>query len=341
MAKTELRMGILSLIICAHVVPAQDVAALVRDGKDKAGRKEFKAALDTLNRALAEEANNVEARRWRGHCLTALGSYQRALDDLDVAIRLDDKSAWAFYARGMAKHHLDRHREAISDYDAALARDPSHHKAMEWRGFNKSKLGDYLGAFVDFSSAMKLDPDNPWVFQARARAAASLGALARARDDLETAVRLDAKDAEIHAQLGFIHVATGNDKAALERFDQAFALDPKQVDYVRLWRYWLQLRQRKLNADARAELPRRGWTGDLGKVLLGELTRAQLLMRLSAYNVTTADLSARRCEAAFYLGVRALIVGKMNRARESFRDALVMGDPSMPEWRAARRFARR
>ena len=47
-----------------------------------------------------------------------------------------------------------------------------------------------------------------------------------------------------------------------------------------------------------------------------------------------------RCEASFYLGLRALLVGRPNRAREHFEDALVQGDERLPEWRAARRLAR-
>ena len=184
MAKNELRVGIQLLIICAGVLPAQGVAALVKDGKAKAEAKEFSAALDPLNRALAQDPRNFEARRWRGHCLSALGSHERALMDLDVAIQVNDQDAWVWYARGMAKHHLNRHRDAIADYTAALVRDPSNHKAIEWRGFNRDRLGDHLGAYMDFTGALKLDPANPWVFHARARAALSLGVLDRARDEL-------------------------------------------------------------------------------------------------------------------------------------------------------------
>lgn len=341
MAKNELRVGIQLLIICAGMLPAQDVTALVEAGKAKAQAREFDAALEPLDRAVAQDPRNFEARRWRGHCLSALGSHARALIDLDVAIQVNDQDAGVWYARGMAKHHLDRHQDAIADYTAALVRDPSNHKAIEWRGFNRDRLGDHLGAYLDFTGALKLDPKNPWVFRARARAASSLGALDRARDDLESAVRLDPKDAESYAQLGFLHVATGNNKAALASLDSAHAVDPKRLDHARLWRYWLQVRHGKLGIDARDELPTKKWTGDLAQVLLGEITRARLLLRLSAYNVTIKELSARRCEAAFYLGLRALIVGRPYRAREFFRDALVVGDSTMPEWRAARRLVKR
>ena len=341
MIENGLRTAIPALIICVSVAPAQDIASLLEDGKNKATRKQFAAALTPLTSVVTKAPKNAEARRWRGHCLTALGRYERALEDLDIAVKLDAKNAWALYARGMAKHHLERHREAIADYTASLALDPANHKAVEWRGFNKSRIGDHLGAYLDFTRATVLDPENPWVWSARARAATNLGAFDHAAKDVAKAIGLSPKDAGLHAQLGFVRVAAGETKAALESFDKCFALAPHHHPYARLFRYWLKVRGRKLNESDGDSLPKKGWEGDLARVLLGEITNSRLLLRLSAYGLEARELPARRCEAAFYTGMRWLITGKVNRARESFRDAIVAGDASMPEWHAARILAKR
>lgn len=317
------------------------MAALLADGKNKATQKQFAAALTPLNTAIVKEPKNAEARRWRGHCLTGLGRFESALQDLDIAVRLDAKNAWAFYARGMAKHHLERHQAAIADYTASLAIEPKNHKAVEWRGFNRSQIGDHLGAYLDFTHAIELDPKNSWVYVARARAATSLLAFDRAKQDLQIAIRLDPKNADLHAQLGFVLVALNDMKTALASFDKCFAMAPRHHPYARLFRYWLKVRERKLKAADGDSLPAKGWEGDLAKTLFGEITRATLLLRLSAYGADSSELPARRCEAAFYVGMRWLITGKVNRARESFRDAIVVGDASMPEWHAARVLARR
>ncbi|MHC4077065.1 MAG: tetratricopeptide repeat protein [Planctomycetota bacterium] len=343
MATAKYLVWLLWCVVIIGVLPGQErsVDALVRDGVAKAGRRDFKAALVPLDAALKTDPDNVEARRWRGHCRNALGMHAEALVDYDQAIRLQPGYAWSWYARGMAKHHLNRFEAAIADYTQALKLDPKNHKAVEWRGYNKGILGDHLGAYLDFNRAQELDPKNPWVYFTRGRTLCNLGDLRRARQDFLTTLRLQPKHAEAHAQLGFLLVATGDNAAALASFDKAFELDANDQDHVRLWRYWLRVSTGKPGDNAREELPTRGWPGDLARVLLGELTQEQLMQRFADEETNPTEMQTRRCEAFFYLGLRALLTGKRDVAREHLKEAVVVGDPTMPEWRAARHLARR
>ena len=106
---------ILPLVVLVGASPGQDVVAMVRDGVAQAERGEFRAALRPLSSALSKEPDNVEARRWRGHCYNALGMYTQALGDYDRALRIDAKFASAWYARGMARHHLEQFEGAIDE----------------------------------------------------------------------------------------------------------------------------------------------------------------------------------------------------------------------------------
>ncbi|MEE9125634.1 MAG: tetratricopeptide repeat protein, partial [Planctomycetota bacterium] len=289
---------------------------------------------------LEKDPDNVQARRWRGHCRNALGMHAQALVDYDRALRLAPAHAWSWYARGMAKHHLNRFREAVTDYSKCLELDPKSHKAVEWRGYNKALLGDHLGCYLDLTRAVALDPENPWVYFTRGRSLCSLGDLRRAQQDFKTTARLDPKHADAHAQLGFLGVATGDDAAALRSFDKAIALDTKGMEYSRLWRYWLRVSAGKPGDKARRELPTKDWPGDLAKVLVGDMTQEQLMEALTIYQINPEELIARRCEAAFYLGLRAELAKAPDRAHEHFKEVLALGDSTIPEWRAARRLAR-
>jgi tetratricopeptide (TPR) repeat protein len=281
-----------------------------------------------------------EARRWRGHCRTALGRYDDALRDLDIALKHAPGHAWTWYARGMARHHLGQPQAAIDDYTQALKLDPTHAKAVEWRGFNHARLGDHLAAWLDFTRAVELDPRNGWVYRSRARAALALGADARAERDLECALELDGKDAEAHAQLGFALAARGAGEKALVHFDRAIALDPNNHEYARLWRYWLGQRLGRALDDPLRGLPERGWPGDLARVLGGGLTRTGLLQRVAGYGFDEQEFRTRTCEAHFYLGLRALLEDRPSTAQGYLREALVRGNATMPEWRWARYLAR-
>lgn len=321
--------------------PNGDATSQIARGRAFAEKKDFRAALPLLDEAVQSAPQDAEARRWRAHCRTALGRYEGALEDLDIAVALAPDIAWAWYARGMAQHHLGRNQAAIADYTKALELDPTHFKAVEWRGFNHARLGDHLSAWADFSRAVELDPGNPWVFHARARAALALGAIEHAARDLRVVLALDAKDAEAHAQLGFLLVAQGDYDGALRHFDRAIELAPGDHDYARLWLHWLRAMRGQAPEEGgpAPDLPDRGWPGELGKALSGALSRDELL--LAADKAPAGEVAARRCEAWFYLGLGALLAGKRDEARDCLHEVLVHGEPAMPEWRAARRLAQR
>lgn len=325
----------------SSVAHAQESAGGLKRGMALAKKRSFREALTVLNAVIVAEKDNAEALRWRGHCFAGLGEHAKALRDLDSAVALDDKNAWGFYARGVAHQELGRAKEAVSDFTRALALEPTNFKALQWRGQSRSAVGDHLGAFLDFSTALGQQPKNVWLLHARGRAAASLLSFERAKKDFEAAILQAVDDPDHHAQLGYLLVAMGEERQALAALDVAHRLDPLRQDYVRLWRYWLQGRVGKLTGSSADALPRKKWPGDLAKVLLGELTSAQVLLRLTAYGFEGKGLRAKRCEAHFYLGVRALLVGRLNRAQSLFKEALVLGGPTIPEWRAARVLVRR
>ena len=75
-------------------------------------------------------------------------------------------------------------------------------------------------------------------------------------------------------------------------------------------------------------------------MLQGSLTKEQLTQRLAALEVRKDELARRRCEAAFHLGLRALLMRDQEVARKHLGEAVVVGDRTMPEWRAARRLTR-
>ncbi|MCA8955137.1 MAG: tetratricopeptide repeat protein [Planctomycetes bacterium] len=336
----RIRPALAAAILCC-AAPAQKPEELVAKARQSIDRRDYRTALTDLNSALRGQPKYAEALRWRGHVHTVLGGHAAALRDLDAALALDSSNSWAYYARGMAKHNLGDMAAAIVDYTECLRLDPNNYKAVEWRGFSKAILGDHIGAWADFTRGVALDHDNPWVYFARAKSLLVLGEMPHAKRDLQQALRLDPKDPHTHAQLGFLEATLGDEKTALAHFDRAVALDQKGQEYARLWRYWLRAKMGKLGESASLDLPERGWAGDVGRALAGGLTPAQLLQRVPTYGVEGAEYRQRRCEAYFYLGLRSLLTAHPHEAHDFLVKALVRGDRTMPEWRAALRLTRK
>lgn len=336
-----LAFGVVAAASCTPAAVGQNVEDLVKAGRDKAAQKEFKAALGFLDSAVAKAPNDIEARRWRGLVNTALGLHQKAVEDLTVAVRLNPSASWAWYARGMAHHHLKKFSVAIEDYSRAFRLDPKGHKAVEWRGYTRAQIGDHLGAYVDFCDGVSLDPKNPWVYFARGKSALALGSMDRALDDFRRVLKLDPKHPGAHAQLGFVLAARGENKTALTHLEKAVELDSRGQDYARLFRYWLRSSLGKMSRYPIYDLPDRGWTGDLARVLAGGLTPASAIQRATTYGINDSGFKSRRCEVFFYLGLRFRLLGRANKAQDYFRQALVRGDGTIPEWHVARYLARK
>ncbi|MCB9870762.1 MAG: DUF2029 domain-containing protein [Planctomycetes bacterium] len=184
-------------------------------------------------------------------------------------------------------------------------------------------------------------PRQPWVYFARAKSLLVLGEMPHAKRDLQQALRLDPKDPHTHAQLGFLEATLGDEKTALAHFDRAVALDQKGQGMrppVALLapRQDGQTRRIGIPRPPRARLGRRRRTCARRWV-----DPAQLLQRVPTYGVEGAEYRQRRCEAHFYLGLRSLLTAHPHEAHDFLVKALVRGDRTMPEWRAALRLTRK
>src|SRR5262245_25488740 len=104
--------------LTAQVSPTgpANLRELVERGKSMCLAHDWTHAIEVLSVALALDADDVEARRWRGHAFTGSERPREALADLERAAELAPEDAWTCYARAMALHHLGEHERAIAGY---------------------------------------------------------------------------------------------------------------------------------------------------------------------------------------------------------------------------------
>lgn len=85
-----------------------------------------------------------------------LKNYKKALELLNKAIEMDAFNGEAFAYRGLAKYHLKDYKGAVIDYDAALKLIPDYGEVYDQRGLAKAELGDKIGACEDWNQAFAL-----------------------------------------------------------------------------------------------------------------------------------------------------------------------------------------
>lgn len=109
---------------------AQAAAGRIRVGKllgEAAGKMSLGDAASAkalLDKAVAADPKNAEARAKRAKARHVLKDFSGALEDSEGAIRLDPKAADAYQVRGLAREALGQSlKEVIGDYEAAARLD--------------------------------------------------------------------------------------------------------------------------------------------------------------------------------------------------------------------------
>lgn len=77
-------------------------------------------------------------------------NYKKAIELLDKAIELDKFDQELYAHRGQAKHYLNRYHEAILDYNMAIKLEPDYSEVYHLRGLAKAELKDMNGACEDW-----------------------------------------------------------------------------------------------------------------------------------------------------------------------------------------------
>lgn len=96
----------------------------------------------------------------KGNIQLDLKNYKEALDLLDKAIAMDSENGEAFAYRGMAKYNLKDYKGAIADYDEAIRLIPDYGEVYDLRGIAKADQGDKVGACEDWNQAYNLGFNN-------------------------------------------------------------------------------------------------------------------------------------------------------------------------------------
>ena len=130
-----------------------------RQGSALHGLREFAAARQAYDAALAASPQHVDALYERALLSFAEGQPAAAIADLDRAIKLSPRAANAYYARGQARAALGDQSAAIADFTQALALQPGYPEALLARAlaYHATSRDDLARADVARLAPLTLD----------------------------------------------------------------------------------------------------------------------------------------------------------------------------------------
>lgn len=304
-------------------------AAHYRISLDRRDREMTRQAIGDCDRAIELKSNHQYSFRLRGTAYLTIGEPARALDDLNVAAALETEDHLTLQNRGLANAKLGNIQAAIADFNIAIHLKPTH----PWSYYNRGRLyaaqGDHEKAIRDFTTFLGHKPLYDPAFLHRGRSHMLLGRYQLAVADFYESLRLKPDDNPAS------HAYRGVSLFMLARYQEAVADFRAVMDH---WagnmenRMWLFLALERLGkpgqeafAGLRTDLDTRTWPGVMIAFLQGRLPVHKTLAAVRRTD-DPAERRDRESLLLFFLGERALMAGRPERARKWFEQ--VKDDPA-------------
>jgi len=186
------------------------------------------------------------------------GDVDGAVARIQALLVEDPEDDELLFNLGVVYGEAKRNEEAIAAMQRALARNPDNANALNYIGYTWAERGEHLDeAEKMIHRAIELRPDDGfivdslgWVYYMRARPLIQSGKaregrryLERAARELERADQLTGGDPVISEHLGDTYLLLDQKKRALQRFEEALSLEPRDGEQPQLKQKFESLRQ--------------------------------------------------------------------------------------------------
>jgi tetratricopeptide (TPR) repeat protein len=186
------------------------------------------------------------------------GDFEGAFSFLQGLLEASPDDAELLYNIGVIHGEAKRTEEALRWMEKALEKQPDHAGALNYIGYTWAESGTNLDRAEQYiSRALQIRPDDgyitdslAWVYYMRARALVESGRTRDARELLERAVReleradqLTGGDSVISEHMGDVYLSLGLRERALEKYQEALGLEPREDEQPKLREKYEQLRR--------------------------------------------------------------------------------------------------
>ncbi len=211
-----------------------DIESLTLLGAIYEHAKEFKAALETYQRAIALDPKRPELVVQLGVCCLELKQAEAAIAALRDAAENDKTNfslqktlAQAYAAAGLWE-------EAVNSYEAASRLAPDDHLLLFTLAQCARKAGNTAYAAKILKQAIELAPEMPQYRQELAELLAASNQLEMARTLYLEALRIAPNSVTILMGLGDLFLKLKDFAEAVSSFEKASSLDPSRADIVKM-----------------------------------------------------------------------------------------------------------
>jgi tetratricopeptide (TPR) repeat protein len=208
------------------------IAVLNARARSSVEESDLEQALDDVNRVLARDPADVEARSLRALIRARLRRNDEAVADLQelAAAHVDSRRVNLRMAETYSE--LDEDEPAIELFSRVLSSDPDNSIALHGRLVCLATLGRHTQALDDVNKLIMSEPDSADYVSHRALIKADVGLKQESLRDFDLAVNLAARvTAFIHGNRGLLLYSMGQYDRAYKDFDAVVSEKP---DHIRM-----------------------------------------------------------------------------------------------------------
>lgn len=191
----------------------------------RAQKKQYEMAMLDCTRAIEIDPGLAEGYFNRAQIFRLTDDHIRALKDYDKALSLSRHAPW-FSIRGRLYEKHNEPIKALQDYTRAIEADPNYQIAWTRRGLLHARDGRPDMASGDFERALQLDPNDQVILQMLVSRTVGVSVSTHALPYLERTDDPSLNNLIIRARM---HGRLGNLQVALNYYDRAISLDPRNV----------------------------------------------------------------------------------------------------------------
>ena len=288
--------------------------------------RRFAAATERFNAAIASEPDNFVARVGLGNVLLRQERYAQAEEQFNVAIALDPDLPYTYGDRARARALQYDLPAAESDLSTAIDLAPDYYWHFIDRGRVRLERRLFDAAEEDLARAIELDPDRflGYALRGQARDAIAMDRPQRIPDalaDFEQALKLRSDYTVLYAPIAVLYYLTGQHDSAHFFFNEALRREPRRYELALLTSLALKSGGRERESQTFLN----GIVNDVARdSLYYHVIRYYLQPGYEALVLTQLRDSTDRVLRArmhFYVGAQLELLGRVQTAQASFREA--------------------
>ena len=219
-------------------------ADLISVGKRLIEQTSYEKAVETFDRVLENDNNNLEAYYGRGEAYYQLEDFNKAVKDFDKVLEINPQDAQAYLYRGYAYAGLNKYENAIEDYSKSIDLNPDNANAYHNRGNAYKNIEQTDKALIDYTVAIELDPDNAQIYVDRAGIYYNLGDLKQEIADYTKAIEIQPNYGSAFELRGEAYEARARDRKAIQDFATAASLYLQQSENVEFQKMFDRIKEK-------------------------------------------------------------------------------------------------